>query len=275
MAAWIPTPLAMAVARALGLTKLNDRLERLEQRVGELQSIVATLDPDARHIESSKSRWRDTSPTKALTWGRELSGDPFVRKLLEHCPFSNTTVVVELGPGYGRLLSALQKSNAPFARYTGVDISQRNVAHLSAKFATDRIGFQHADVETCRLAAPFDVFISSLTMKHLFPTFEAALRNLSQQAKPGAMYCFDLIEGDQPSLFERDQVTYVKEYTQQEVGELLERIGIQPLGFDSVEHEPGRSRMLVIARQSDTRPSENGSGRPPESRDVTTATQEI
>ena len=45
------------------------------------------------------------------------------------------------------------------------------------------------------LDGPGDALISSLTFKHLYPTFEKALVNLTGQLRPGAVVAIDLIEG--------------------------------------------------------------------------------
>src|SRR5207245_3599102 len=119
---------------------------------------------------------------------------------------------LELGPGYGRLVKSLLEKRVPFNEYYGVDISEKNVAHLSENFNLDRIHFVHADAETCDLAMSYDVFLSSLTMKHLYPTFERVLVNLARFANPGCMFCFDLLEGNR-TIFEQDKVTYIKWYT--------------------------------------------------------------
>ena len=60
-------------------------------------------------------------------------------------------------------------------RYLGLDISRQNVDHLSARFGSERVRYQHGDAEVVDIDDRFDLFFSSLTLKHLFPTFEKAL----------------------------------------------------------------------------------------------------
>lgn len=197
----------------------------------------------------SRERWRAASPTNKLTWDAEVSGDAFIERASAHGAFGPQRRVLEVGPGYGRLLaSALDE--VEFATWTGVDLSEENVGHLSARFDRPGIEFVLADVETYELAMPADALISSLTFKHLFPSFEAVLTNLAAQLTPGAIVAFDLIEGD-GNYFEDDGVTYIRWYQRGEVEEILKRCGLGLVAFDDVRHLPELVRMLVVARKPD------------------------
>jgi hypothetical protein len=94
---------------------------------------------------------------------------------------------------------------------------------------------------------PVDAVISFLTFKHIYPSFEGALANLRPQLRDGAVVIFDLIEGSR-TYFQRDQTTYVREYTRAEAESIVAASGLRPEAFDSVEHAPGRTRMVVVAR---------------------------
>jgi hypothetical protein len=72
------------------------------------------------------------------------------------------------------------------------------------------------DIETVNLGDPVDTVISSLTFKHLFPSFEYALRNIAEQLCPEGLVVFDLIEGHR-RYFEDDGVTYICWYSRDEV----------------------------------------------------------
>ena len=243
------TGLRAAVRRALGLDKLHDRIESLEAKVREVEGVVAVLDPSGKYIDTSKKRWRNVAPNRALTWGKEFTGDAFVQRAQAHGVFGPTKTIVELGPGYGRLLKSILAGQVPFRRYYGVDISPKNVEHLRGTLGREEIQFVNADVEQCELPERFDAFVSSLTMKHLFPTFECALNNLTLNANPGARFAFDLIEGTEPAHFERDNVTYVKAYTRDEIESILGRVGLRLLAFDEVQHLPDYKRLLVVAQK--------------------------
>lgn len=201
----------------------------------------------ARPGERAKIRWRERAPHKALTWGIELSGDAFIAKAEPHGVFGPDKAVLEIGPGYGRLLSACLDRGLAFRRYVAVDISASNVRHLSERFDRDDVDFVHADIETASLDERFDAVLSSLTLKHLYPSFEAALRNVERRLNPGAKLIFDLIEGE-PRRTAPD-VDYVRVYSRGEVEEILSAVRLESVEFDQVEHAPGWERLLVVARK--------------------------
>jgi hypothetical protein len=129
-----------------------------------------------------------------------------------------------------------------------VDLSGQNVRHLEQRFDQDSVRFVEADVEEVELEEPIDALLSSLTFKHLFPSFERALTNLGRQMAPGAVAVFDLIEGHR-RYFEADGVTYIRCYTRDEVRELVDRCGLAVEAFDEVRHHPDMARLLVLARK--------------------------
>jgi SAM-dependent methyltransferase len=136
-----------------------------------------------------------------------------------------------------------------FDSYCAVDISAANVTALRTAFPDNTYVFINADVESVKLGSEFDAVISSLTFKHLYPTFEEALRNIALYVRPGGMFAFDLREG-RSQLFEHtDRVTYIRCYQRSEVQQILGRVGLQLVGFDTVVHDPTHRRLLVIARK--------------------------
>ena len=196
--------------------------------------------------ERSRVRWRNAAPVGHLTWGREINGDHFVSKMNHHGAFSSGQALLEIGPGYGRLLKSILQSQAPFQTYLGVDLSAQNVAFLSETFSDQRIAFQHGDIETRSFDQKVDVVFSSLTFKHLFPSFEKVLQNVALALNPGALVFFDLIEGSGEH-FEHDGVTYLRHYTREEVSVILNRCGLRLSAWDEVEHTPEQKRLLVVA----------------------------
>jgi SAM-dependent methyltransferase len=198
--------------------------------------------------ERSRTRWRAAQPTANLTWDVELTGDAFIDRAEHHGAFGDGRHVVEVGPGYGRLLATTLERELPFASYTGVDLSAENVAHLRAKFSDERVSFFVADVEEVRFETPVDSVVSSLTFKHLFPSFENALANLASQMAPGGVVLFDLIEGSR-RFFEDDGVTYIRAYERPEVEAIVAACGLELVGFEEVRHHPSLARLLVVARK--------------------------
>jgi SAM-dependent methyltransferase len=229
----------LAVSNRLtgGVLRTADRARmRLLEREGE---------PAAR----SKRRWRDASPDPALTWGSELSGEA-AAVAAERCgAFGPGRTVLEVGPGYGRILRSALELDLPFERYIGLDISDRNVSHLREALQDPRVEFLQGDAESARLPAAPDALISFLTFKHLYPTFEGALANLVPQLAPGGVVVFDLLEGDR-AYFHRDATTFIRHYDRDEVREILAMVGLVDIGLGPLTHAPGRERLLVNARRA-------------------------
>ncbi len=234
------------VAALLGLPQLHGRIHQLERRVESLETQLHESREEA--WERSRTRWRAAEPTRNLTWDVELTGGAFIDRAEHHGAFGEDRHIVEVGPGYGRLLEAVIERRLPFAGYTGVDLSEQNVSHLSQKFTGEAVSFVRADVEEVRLEQPVDTVLSSLTFKHLFPSFERALANLAGQMGPGGLVLFDLIEGSR-RYFEEDGVTYIRWYERGEVEELLGRCGLELVAFEEVRHHPTLARLLVVGRR--------------------------
>jgi CBS domain-containing protein/2-polyprenyl-3-methyl-5-hydroxy-6-metoxy-1,4-benzoquinol methylase len=223
-----------------------------EALVGEISSGAIRL-YRARRLagdrsgERSKIRWQESRPGKALTWGIELSGKAFVAKAESYGAFGPGKAILEIGPGYGRLFSEVINMERPFRAYVGVDISATNAAHLTRLFDRPDFKVVHADVETVTLDERFDAVLSSLTLKHMYPSFEAALRNVVRHLNPGATVIFDLIEGEAAPY--SPDVDFLRAYPREEVEAILARVQLERVAFDEVEHAPGYARLLVVARR--------------------------
>ena len=137
----------------------------------------------------------------------------------------------------------------PFKNYLGVDLSANQVAYLGENFANEKIHFLLGDAESFTPDHQFDSVLSSLTFKHLFPSFKPAADNISRHLKPGARLCIDFIEGKR-RLFEADGVTFIRHYTREEITEILQDAGFDEIQFDQVTHTEGFTRLLVLARKS-------------------------
>lgn len=234
------------LASLLGLPELRESIHRLEHRVESLETRLHESREEA--WERSRTRWRAAEPTAGLTWDVRLTGEAFVARAEHHRAFGEQKRIVEIGPGYGRLLGSVLERGLPFASYTGVDLSERNVAHLSETFPDRRISFAWEDVEEVSFAEPVDAVLSSLTFKHLFPSFARALSNLTRQMTPGGIVLFDLIEGSR-RFFEEDGVTYIRWYERGEVENILATCGLEHVAFEQVRHHPNLARLLVVARK--------------------------
>ena len=124
------------------------------------------------------------------------------------------------------------------------------MAHLTERFECSDFEVVHDDIETVTLDERFDVVFSSLTLKHLYPTFEKALRNVERHLNRGATVIFDVPEGKFASFSAVDGVSYVRRYTRTELEEeVLPGIPLELVAFDEVVHAPGQERLLVVARK--------------------------
>jgi 2-polyprenyl-3-methyl-5-hydroxy-6-metoxy-1,4-benzoquinol methylase len=242
----IPTKLKQLSKDVLGITAVYENMSAMQKRIDQLEERLCESN-DATY-ERSKTRWRDAAPTTCLTWSKSIGGDAFILKAASYNAFGNEKAILEIGPGYGRLLEGILKQDMPFSNYVGIDISAKNIKYLKEKFTKPRVNFLCDDVETASLSDKFDVVLSSLVLKHLFPSFEKALNNISRYLNPGCMVLFDLIEGNK-RYFEGDGVTYIRHYARQEVLEILERASLHLLTFDSVQHDPDHLRLLVVAKK--------------------------
>jgi len=240
----VPNPIKRGLKDLLGITALSEQLAALELRVLGIEKSMVNEDL----WERSRKRWREVSPDSGLTWAKEISGDNFIKSLQSFITFSDEKNILEIGPGYGRLLKSIHAMNIPFNKYIALDISQKNVDFLKSIFPYPSIEFFLGDVEQFGFNERFDIVFSSLTFKHLFPSFEKALINISTYMKPGGIIAFDLIEGTGNS-FENDTITYVHSYSKEEVKTILNRLSLELVGFDYVKHTPDFVRLLVAAKK--------------------------
>ena len=240
----LPKKLKQAVLDQLHISKLREDVETLKIQMAFLSSESSY----AQLWEKSKMRWRTAEPLEGLTWGVELSGDAFVERVVVHADLTPEKSILEIGPGYGRILKSFLKKGLPFEKYVGLDISDKNVAILKSRFANEKIIFLQGDVEKFTLDQKFDLIVSSLTFKHLFPTFERALCNLAGHMQTGGTIIFDLIEGDS-MVFESETDTFMHRYKRDDVQEIAATAGLSVAAFEPVHHAPGFSRLLVVARK--------------------------
>jgi SAM-dependent methyltransferase len=202
-----------------------------------------TRRPQTALSEQSRDAWRKADPGPGLTWGMELTGDAFITKAVG---YGLRGTVLEVGPGYGRLLESAIRLNAPFDKWIGLDLSPQNVEHLSARWPEQR--FILGDAELVDPGEPVDAIVSSLTLKHVFPSFEALLANLVASLTDDGLVVIDLIEGRHLRHFEAAQGNFIRSYSQSQVRDLFGRCGLTA-SFDTVTHAPGWERMLAVGRR--------------------------
>ena len=249
----IPKSIRIFFRNFLGLSSVEQRFNTiiedartsLEYRVTSLENRVRIL-YELHEKPISQIRWSSAKPTNDLTWGRQISGNAFIGKAAEHIGFSTEKSILEIGPGYGRLLRACLEMSIPFSNYYAVELSPINCSYLVTAFNLPNVHIINADAESVDLQCRADIVLSSLTFKHLSPTFEGVLANISRQIPPSAIIAFDLIEGAGQH-FEADGVTFIHIYSKDEVMAILERVGLSLVAFDTVRHDADHVRMLVVA----------------------------
>src|SRR5436853_7504256 len=136
------------VSRASSFQGLRSELARKQEQVDDVVSALKRL-TDRQEYERlltlSQVRWRSDEPDAGLTWGVRMVGDEFVRFLVSHVTLDDTSTIVEIGPGYGRILETLLEQGLPFRRYIGLEISPARVAHLRERFRGPRVEFPQVD----------------------------------------------------------------------------------------------------------------------------------
>jgi SAM-dependent methyltransferase len=151
-------------------------------------------------VDKSKIRWRGTELDEGLTWGTIWDGSAFLNATRKRASFTPSTSILEIGPGYGRILDQILNEGLPFQSYLGLDLSQGRVDRLTEKYkGNERIKFLLGDVETFQLDQRFDLCISSATFPHFYPDCGVALRNVAAHLKPGGLIAFDLASKPEPS----------------------------------------------------------------------------
>ena len=162
-----------------------------------------------------------------------VDGSAFIAETIKRFVFSSDTRVLEIGPGYGRLLDEILARKIPFKAYVAVELSSDRVNKLKEKYKDDdRISVVNGDVETFSHTSPFDICLSSSTFSHLFPNFMTAIGNISKSLVIGAQLHFDVSEGHSGG-FQQDGRTYGRCYSVEELQEFKDSGGV--FGDVSVE----------------------------------------
>ena len=189
---------------------------------------------DKHHLLTlSHGRWEGSEEDRHLTWGQVMTGDSFLDALEKHYTFHADHHVCEIGPGYGRLLKTILGRALPFARYTGIELSQERVNELNTQFASNRITFICADVNDVNLPGQADLIICSATFEHLFPDFSRALDNLANvNLSPSGSLAIDFIQADdarkdREQAFERESHAFVRAYSSDEITDYFARCGLK------------------------------------------------
>jgi 2-polyprenyl-3-methyl-5-hydroxy-6-metoxy-1,4-benzoquinol methylase len=203
---------------------------------------------DENLAREARKRWVQAKPDLHLTWRKQISGDAFIKQVLRYTTIQPGKNILEIGPGWGRLLKSILDQDLLFDNYYGVDISGENIDHLKRTFQAANIHFIQGNAEDLKLHTTFDIILSSLTFKHVYPSFEKLLTNVSQYLNKNGMVFFDVIEDDL-AFFDKDG-TFIRCYTKPQIKDIIQRSNLDLVDFDTVIHAPGYSRLLVVAKNS-------------------------
>ena len=138
-------------------------------------------------------RWRETCEApESLTWGVKVDGQQVLDAFLSlGCSIGPASVVVEVGPGYGRIFEAFHK-RFQFKRWYMVEINPKYCEILLSELVDDRVKVLCQDVRKLDLPEKFDVGISTLVIEHLYPDFVEGLAQLRKFIKRQGCFVFDL-----------------------------------------------------------------------------------
>jgi len=226
------------------------------------------LSADEEIVKKSLQRWKQCPPNTNLTWGRDITGDGFVKLLNKYNIFSENKNLLELGPGYGRVLSSIISQNLPFKQYVGIDLSQKNISMLKEKFPQKNIEFIQGNFSEISLDKKFDAVFSTLVMQHQYPTFYETLENISRFVNEGGLIFFDLPEhgvkygkenlnlktlltnGPKKAIWEKhNNNTYIGRYNREEIQLILDAVPLKLVEFDFVIHDEKDGKRLTVVAQ--------------------------
>jgi len=171
----------------------------------------------ANSEERARLRWTQDEAEHSLTWGRVMTGDSFLDQVDRFFQFAPPVRILEIGPGYGRLLKTILQRAYPFQEFLGLDLSKARVDRLTGEFGDHLTSFVEGACDSYRAPSPFDLVISSATCEHLFPSIAATLTRIYESLKPGGMVFLDFICHD-PDL------AISRAYFEENLGEAFIRI---------------------------------------------------
>jgi SAM-dependent methyltransferase len=206
--------------------------------------------PEAHAI--SQARWRGDEAADSLTWGRPMTGDSLWDLYQRMRIFAKTDRILEIGPGYGRLLKTAIERQVQFSSYIGLELSEARVARLRGDFAVPGVNFVQGDVDNWIGDRPYDVVICSSTFEHLHPDCRTALKNLRAQLAPSGQVLIDFICEERTYASFEENGTYIRRYSRDELSEIYRECGYRvqvietcTLGDDA--HGKPVNRFVVAA----------------------------
>jgi 2-polyprenyl-3-methyl-5-hydroxy-6-metoxy-1,4-benzoquinol methylase len=215
-------------------------------------AIPEMLTDEDRLALGARARWRRDESAPGLTWGIYMTGDTLWDRYCFHRDFTDRDRILEIGPGYGRLLRTAMERGIRWREFVGIDLSPGRVDKLTQQFGADAVRFLVADVNEWRSDALFDAIICSGTFEHLYPDCGAALRNIADYLAPQGMVLIDFIRTEHSFAFFEQSSNYLRGYTERELRCLFARSGFSVRDIErcilgtAADGQPVE-RFLVIA----------------------------
>jgi phospholipid N-methyltransferase len=190
--------------------------------------------PSAECLAASQRRWRGDETPAGLTWGVLMTGSSLWDCYCRSHRFTSSDRILEIGPGYGRVLETAINRQIPFAEFVAIDLSEARICRLRERYPSERVRFEVGDAMVWRDGGLFNVAISSATFEHLYPDFRKTLNNLREQLRHGGQVMIDFIKsGTASAAFEPDTGAYVRAYTLDELRQVFTDSGFR---IDTIEH---------------------------------------
>jgi SAM-dependent methyltransferase len=185
---------------------------------------VTFVDDPALHALSQR-RWRGDEGAAGLTWGRVMTGDSLWDLYQKTREFRPTDKILEIGPGYGRLLRTAIERKIPFASYTAVDLSDARVQRLRNEFGDGNTHFIQGDIDSWVGDTVFDIVICSATFEHLHPDCRNALTNIRGQLSSQGRVYIDFLRYEANDYVFESTGTYVKKYSRETLVAIFNECG--------------------------------------------------
>lgn len=165
----------------------------------------------------AEARWLGHESDASLTWGNILTGDTFIDQIERLSSSTPCRRILEIGPGYGRLLATLLQRGHQFREFVGLDLSASRVEQLTARFGNSSTRFSVGNIDSYMPDGLFDLVISSATFEHIFPSVRRSLQNTYAALRQHGMAFIDFISTD-------EHLSISRAYFEGEVGGAFIRI---------------------------------------------------
>jgi SAM-dependent methyltransferase len=210
-------------------------------------------------LSRSKTRWGGAEPDAGLTWGRPMTGDSFFDAVVQHLGTTDLAglSLLEVGPGYGRLLKTLRQRGYGCKSYVGLELSADRVQRLTSELGDPATRFVCGDAMRSVAGSGFDLCICSATFEHFYPDCAQALLNIRGQMSAGGRLCIDFKQYEPDMLFscgsfESNGGAFVRIYSRAELEGLFAKCGLVVEGISSITLGTGETgviqRIFVCAR---------------------------